>query len=569
MADKTAISHALAFQYKQSGAQDLALACYEHLISINPDDNVALREGCQIFFDTGQWTEASIWAEKIVARNPEDLKVRLGLASAARQAGRYDVSERALREGLYLHPGNPELLNQLGWTLRTTDRYKEAEESFRAAIALEPNALPQRYGLIAVLQESSRTEEAEKIICESLKSYPEDPSLLIALASVHKINGDFNAEKDTYLLAVEAAPDRAEPWTNLELTLGRMGLFEKAMDCGRRALELDPHCAAAHLNLAMDLLRLGRFSEGWIHYQWRFPILLRRNYPIDPIPGNPLIRRPEDLLPLEFKKCRITLVEDQGLGDELSFLRFAPLLRARGAHVTYMPDPRIAAMVDRAQVVDKVAPIGEDAPVDTQLYLACGDMPLVLGLKDTDPMPPPVNLVPLKDKVEMIRVRLRERGLLGKRLVGLTWRGGRKFARGIALFKEAPLDRIITTLESAPVEVLILQRKPSESEMDEVNRLLGRPAHDFTDLNEDLEAMLALLDELEDYVTVSNTNVHLRVGLRKPCRVLVPNPPDYRWMISGDTSPWFPGARVYRQCVGGDWSPALDALATDLQDAFQ
>ena len=75
--------------------------------------------------------------------------------------------------------------------------------------------------------------------------------------------------------------------------------------------------------------------------------------------------------------------------------------------------------------------------------------------------------------------------------------------------------------------------------------------HDFTALNEDLEDMLALLSFMDDYVCVSNTNFHLRAVRGRVGRVLVPNPPEFRWMAEGEESPWFPGCKVYRQRLTG------------------
>jgi len=84
-------------------------------------------------------------------------------------------------------------------------------------------------------------------------------------------------------------------------------------------------------------------------------------------------------------------------------------------------------------------------------------------------------------------------------------------------------------------------------------------------LNEDLEGMLALMSLLDEYIGVSNTNTHLRAATGKTARVLVPNPPDWRWMMNhGRTSPWFPGFAVYRQSLQGDWDAALAELKKDL-----
>ncbi len=94
--------------------------------------------------------------------------------------------------------------------------------------------------------------------------------------------------------------------------------------------------------------------------------------------------------------------------------------------------------------------------------------------------------------------------------------------------------------------------------------MLGRAVLDLTALNSDLEAMLALVGALDDYVTVSNTNVHLRAAVGRQSRVVVPNPPEFRWMARGAECPWFPGTTVYRQDVAGDWARALDQLGADL-----
>jgi hypothetical protein len=98
--------------------------------------------------------------------------------------------------------------------------------------------------------------------------------------------------------------------------------------------------------------------------------------------------------------------------------------------------------------------------------------------------------------------------------------------------------------------------------------LIGRPVHDWSDLNEDLEAMLAALSLIDDYVGVSNTNMHLRVAAGRTARVLVPVPAEWRWLQHGRSSPWFPGFAIYRQTLEGDWAPALAELERDLTTNF-
>ena len=76
-----------------------------------------------------------------------------------------------------------------------------------------------------------------------------------------------------------------------------------------------------------------------------------------------------------------------------------------------------------------------------------------------------------------------------------------------------------------------------------------------------LASSLAALDE---YVGVSNANMHLLAGIGKTARVLVPYPGEWRWMRRAGPSPWFPNFSLYRQPQSRDWSGALQELRGDL-----
>ena len=146
----------------------------------------------------------------------------------------------------------------------------------------------------------------------------------------------------------------------------------------------------------------------------------------------------------------------------------------------------------------------------------------------------------------------------------VTWRAG---TRGdmASFFKQAPLDGLALALRDSNATLVAVQRRPEPGEVESFARATGRAVLDLTPLNEDLEDMLALMGLVDDYVCVSNTNIHLRAARGRVSRVLVPNPPEFRWMARGTESPWFPGTRVYRQGVDGGWQAALDALARDLR----
>jgi hypothetical protein len=290
-------------------------------------------------------------------------------------------------------------------------------------------------------------------------------------------------------------------------------------------------------------------------------------------------------------------LREQGLGDEVFFLRFAPALKAAGARVTYQATNKIGSLFSRLESLDEVLP--EEAPVPpADLVMLLGDLPHALSRADTSPLPPAkrgerllpmgeysrqsavfwpklpdsVKLPPSATALSAMQKRL---AAIGKPpYIGLSWKGGtapdkQHSGAGWLLFKEIGIRGLADSLRDLPATFIALQRKPLAGEMDSLSRSLGRDVHDFTELNGDLESMLAVLALIDEYIGVSNTNMHLRAAVGRTARVLVPQPAEWRWTTSGTTSPWFPGFSIYRQSTDGSWTSALAKLGKELREAIQ
>ena len=221
-------------------------------------------------------------------------------------------------------------------------------------------------------------------------------------------------------------------------------------------------------------------------------------------------------------------------------------------------------MVADLPFVDRVIGEGEE-PDETDFTLSVGDLPLALGMKSAADIPPAYPLPVAPERAAKMEARLKRLGPAP--YVGVTWRAGIP-NKADAVFKLAPLNEIAKALRPVNATVLVLQRHPQAGEIDALTHGLGRKVHDLAALNDELEDMLALLALLDEYITVSNTNVHLRAGAGRASRVRVPDPSDWRWMVKGDESPWFPGSAVYRQGRDGDWGAAFGALDRDLTRAL-
>jgi hypothetical protein len=364
----------------------------------------------------------------------------------------------------------------------------------------------------------------------------------------------------SYRRALKIRPDYADAHNNLGSALQSIGQLNAALDSYRKAIELEPDHAEAHNSLGFALLITGQFSEGWKEYWWRIHPQERHNYPVRALPDNPLFTRMADeLLPSNLQGIRIAILKDQGLGDELFFLRFTKELQKRGAWVAYVAYPQMASLIHRAKWVDYVTEKWEVIK-DSHVALLVSDLPLVLGMTTGDDIPLPIPLEVLPEKRQEITLRLASHRKASQPLIGITWRGGGDKQREGFLLKEIPLKQLAVALREKQATFVIVQRNPQPGEIAAFEAALGQPVLDFSDLNNDLEGMLALMEQLDDYIGVSNTNMHLRASVGKTARVLVPHLQDFRWMAEGDSSPWFPGFTIYRRTAGNNWHIALKQL---------
>jgi hypothetical protein len=322
---------------------------------------------------------------------------------------------------------------------------------------------------------------------------------------------------------------------------------EREYAAAAAAAPADP--ALSQLLAQVQLLR-GRLEAGWQSYARRPQ---RREYEAQFASQGVRYEVP----PLAaLAGQRVVLVGEQGLGDNLFFLRYAPAVRPVAGSLEYLGDERLHGLLTRTGLFDALH------SARTPLSLAGAVPVLVADLPSLDASlarahAPSLSIAPLAGALERVRARLAEAG--PRPWTGVTWRAGVAPESG-GLAKQVPVESLFEALRARPGTVVSLQRAPNEGEIAKASAALGRPVHDFSSVNADLEDALAVTALLDRHVAVSNTNIHLAAAAGARADVLVQFPPEWRWGLA-EESPWFPGFGVHRESPQGDWRAALQALA--------
>lgn len=520
---------------------DEAIESLREVVRLKPDRAEAHLYLGAALASTGRFEEAVASFRRVLTLHPGHAAAHVYLGNVFVDMGRMEEAVANYRQALQQQPREPETLNNLGNALSELGRKDEAIAVYRQILEYDPRYLAAYHNLGRTLLDLGRATEAEGAHRNALRAVPNHPNVLADLGVALACQGKHQEAIACYRRALADRPSNAETHYNLGNALHTTGKLDEAIESYRTALRLAPENADAHVNLGMIYLSRGNFRNGWDDYDWQWR---REGAPVRPFPPSAW--------------------DGTDLGGKDVFLRFVPWLKKQGAsRIVYSPTAKIRSLLSRSRVLDRLA-MPNERPTGAELVFSVGDLPRLLGMERTDQIPPPLELMPMPAQIATARQQLSQCG--PPPYVGVTWRGGTM--RKNAVYKETPRERLAACLRDISATVVVLQRNSEAGEVQAFARVLGRPVHDFSALNEDLERMLALLSLLDEYVGVSNTNMHLRAGVGKTARVLVPAPPEWRWMAEGKESPWFPGFRVYRQAYDNNWDRALADLGHDLAAAL-
>ncbi|HWT53315.1 MAG TPA: tetratricopeptide repeat protein, partial [Rhodocyclaceae bacterium] len=344
--------------------------------------------------------------------------------------------------------------------------------------------------------------------------------------------------------AVAAAP--GDPMQHYHLAALRVEQrrLDEAEAGFRRALSMDPACHTAAIALAHVLLGQGATLEGWRLHEARFERLDRSAKFVRTAPPTPRWRGE----PIRGKV--LLLRQEQGFGDEIQFIRYLPRLQAMGAsriliqcHAALCP---LFANVPGLEVVAQEAVVpSHDLWISTMsLPLHCGgDIPAQLPYLHA----PPAALARWRNVLGLSPDNLR---------VGLLWQGNR-FHINDAHRSLASLDTLAPLWAIEGVEFISLQREPVETALP--LRQFGAGIADFAEA-------AGLIAQLDLVVSVDSAYAHLAGALGKAVWTLLPaSETDWRWGYAGDSTPWYPGMRLFRQARRDDWGGVVVSVAAALR----
>lgn len=299
---------------------------------------------------------------------------------------------------------------------------------------------------------------------------------------------------------------------------------------------------------AYDLLSRGDYRAGWPAYRQSLRLWFQatgRRWPAGPEwDGAP---QPDGALCIR---------ADQGLGDMVMFGRFvAPAAARFGGRVVLTVAERFIPAFARAFPDLTIAPDG--ATVQASAWCMLSSVPDILGIAQ-DALPPPLALPPDPAAVRGWGDALAAMLAAGAYRVGLAWRGSKDSgARSWPLAAAAP----VATLPGVAPILLQPPGDRGEAGLDECGFVSYGAARD-----DRIDDTLAVLMACDLVISLDSLICHLAGSLGRRVWVALPSARDcdWRWGTTGDRSPWYPTARLWRQPRPGAWGDVFAAMAREL-----
>jgi tetratricopeptide (TPR) repeat protein len=493
-----------------------AVACFCRAVELAPDFVAARANLGNAFIQLGQPAQAEECFREVLRRQPDSADAHANLGVALTEQGRLDDALECLQRALHRRPDLATGHYHMGLTLGRLGKWDAAAECYAQAVRLQPDHADAHNNLGGALEKLGRVDEA--VVC--------------------------------YGRALQIRPDYAEAHNNRAAALTLLAQLEAALAAYDQAVSLRPDFAEARHSRAMIHLARGDYERGWPELEWRLRC-----------PGDapPAFAKPRwDGSPLQGRT--ILLYAEQGLGDTIQFVRYAPLVKERGGTVILASQAALIRLLTGCPGVDQV--VGRDGPLpEFDVHAPLLSLPGIFGTTAaTVPAPVPY-LSANPHLVAHWRRELTACAGSGRR-VAIVWQGNPRYQADH--WRSAPLKAFAPLARLPGVQLFSLQKGPGVEQLrdfpaTELGSRLDVDAGPFMDT-------AAVLKNLDLLISVDTATAHLAGALGVAVWLALSFAPHWVWMRGRVDSPWYPTARLFRQSQPGVWDDVFERMAAELRN---
>jgi tetratricopeptide (TPR) repeat protein len=569
-----------------AAGQHLVAQTYcQKALALDPTHADTLHLTGQIHLHAGQHDHAIEWIARAIRQEPKAEYFK-NLGAGLVGMGRHEDALMVFGQVVQHVPEDAGSWRVIGIIQASLGRKEEAIRSYQQTLKINPDDWDAAYRAGLLFHELGRTEEA--LACFNLhERMPTEDALrplmrglalfilkrfeegLVDINNAHALNpanaeicsfigmfherlGRADEALSWYDRSLQLQPNAMGALGNKAFVLSHLHRFAECLALYDQIRTIDPNNMGAVFQASVVRLLTGDFEAGWAGREARWAVT---GMQIDRFG----LSQPPWLGKESIDGKTILVFEDEGAGDTIQFVRYVPMLTARGARVILsVTDPVIPLLAGMPGVAQCVSRSVKPLPA-FDLHCPITSLPLAFQTR-LDTIPSGLGYLPQPEEArqQIWEARLSERLGNDKLRVGLVWSGNPKHVNDHN--RSIPL-RMLLRLLDADAAFVSLQKgpKPEDAVVLEQAGIIDLTAHlaDFAET-------AALISRLDLVITVDTSVAHLAGALGRPTWILLPYSPDWRWLLNREDSPWYPTVRLFRQDATRDYGSVVARVRSDL-----
>jgi tetratricopeptide (TPR) repeat protein len=527
-------------QRRDARAAVVAVQARQSVAALNAKGNALLA--------AGEFGAAEASYLQAIAQDPEYADAHFNLGNLHRRVGKFGQALEDYTRVLALETPQADLYNNLGTVYSALGKRAEAKRAFGQALELNLDYAMAWFNLGSECAKCRQHVEAIECLERALGLQPDYAKAHHNLGTSHQKLGELAQATRAYREALRLNPREPGVRMNLAVTLILQGETE-GLAYFEEVIAETPDSVEAHWNSSAAFLLLGQYERGFREYEWRWRwsgfTSPHRDFAQPQWQGEELAGAP------------ILLHAEQGFGDTLQFVRYAPMVAERGGRVLLEVHPALKRLVQGLPGVAECIAQGEPLPEFTR-HLPLMSLPMVFGTAvETVPAIAPFAWSFAQGPSSEAGGTPRSGGVR----VGLVWAGSPTHVgdrlRSLALSEFLPLrgvERVcFVSLQKGDAAA---QGRGPESVFE-----LPEPCARAKDFAETAE----ILAGLDLVISVDTAVAHLAGSMGKPVWILLSQVPEWRWGLSAETTPWYPTARLFRKAGSEPWSAVMQRVGAALE----
>jgi tetratricopeptide (TPR) repeat protein len=530
-----------------AGDRNAALVSYVLAVALQPDNTTYWYNSATAVSELGLTQQALPLYERALLLSPTFVGAYGNFGAALRLCGQSERAIRYLLAATESDSGNCQAFMALGLSRLDLGQEDEAILAFSTAMVLKPELAAAYLNLSLTQVSPERIAIGKKSLLRALAIDPSLPEANKNYGDALRDTKDWAGAVYWYQKSLCLRVDFLNALCSMGAVLQMQRKPKLALACYERALKIDPVFPEAHFNQSLVHLAEEDFALGWEKYEWRLRTsAAKRKFADAPrwdgtsIPTGSLLVHAE-----------------QGFGDTILFARFLPYLSSTWADVILELPDALRSLFESSFSEIRFVSNGVRAP-DFDMHSELMSSPWMLRetLNQIPANVPYLKTDPARNLV------WRERLSSPKTRVGIVWRGNPRQSRD--RFRSSTADFFSRLIDNPDLCVVILQQDARPHELKVLSNTRAEIINVGPDLSDFCETA-SVINALDLVITVDTSVCHLAGALGARTWTLLEAAPYWCYMSEGETTPWYPTMRLFRQDIVSGWdgliAPVREAIA--------